>query len=493
MNPPNPPAPRWFTGLFSTERVRIAEYPKIVDEERFFSVMMADPEKRVRLAAVRRLTDQALLRQAAREDLKEDVRAEAAARLTEQEVLYDLLFRDPSEKVRLAAGGALKDETLCFRAAMLHPLPAVRTAAVGRIRDQRLLARIAAKSANRETCLEAAAALSDPDLARELVLSMPPDREDFASPRAYLIHAVTDQALLADLALNDPDVKARRAAASRLTDQALLMKIIEDETEYDGVRAAAAGQITDQDLLRKLADAYNHKYAPYDIGEEALRHIGDQEYLKSAAENYGMMFCLRAAAAEHVTDQEILFGWAMEASGDTVHDIGLARIAVLRLNEPEYLAKAAVARADSGDLAERAIERLEDDRWLLWVIQELGKREDALGDWWVRSLRCAAAYKVRDAGLLVEPALSECNDEYDFPESLEQACVQSIADSPEAMYEYGRRFTNPDAWSCAEEMTVSRRGLEGFLENPGLKESRKEAVREKLSLLDRLGEIGLRE
>lgn len=468
----------------------IAAEKKIVDEARYSAVMMADADRAVRRAAVRRVTDQSVLRAAA-QDPKESVRLAAAERLTDQNCLFSLVTQDPSEKVRLAACRSLTDNVLCFRAAMSDLHPDLRIIAVGHITNQQLLARIITDADNARIRLEASAVLRDPVLALELFGTMQPDNHGFATPRVFLVHSITDQALLADLALNDPDHKVRGAAASRLTDQDLLMRIIRDDTEYEHVRAAAAGQISDQETLRHLADTYYHKLAPYDIGEEALKHIEDQQYLKDAAEDPGLMHCLRKAAAEHVTDQDILFDWARYASSDTLHDIGLAGIAISRLTVPEYLAKAAVARADDCNLSEQAIERIEDDRWLVWIIEELGKRENALTDWWIRRIRTTAAEKVRDASLLVEPALAECNDEYDITESMELACIRSISENPSAMRDYASRFTNPDAWTYVEDFTLNRPGLEGLLQNPLTNETRRLRIQKMISCLDRLGEIGM--
>ena len=302
----NPPVPEWFSRLFYLTRIRIAAEKEIVDEKRYFDVMTADPIEEVRRRAVCRLTDQALLRQAAERDPKETVRAEAAKRLTDQEYLFHMLFSDPSDDVQIAASMALTDDDLCFRTAMSHPIPAVCVNAMKQIGDQQLLARILTESEDRELRRETALAITDPAVAKELVQGMPSDHEDFPTPRVFLISAIDDQDMLTELALNDPDYKARRAAAARVTAPEVLMRIIRDETEYDVVRAAAAGQIRDQETLRDLADTYYHKLAPYDIGEEALKHIEDQAYLKSVAEDYCLMHCLREAAATHVTDQEIL-------------------------------------------------------------------------------------------------------------------------------------------------------------------------------------------
>ena len=492
MNSPNPSVPEWFSRMYREDRAQLAAQMQIVDEARYSDVMLSDPDRSVRRAAIKRITDQALLRQAALQDPKETVRLAAVEKLSDQNLLFSIAFHDKSDAVRRSAGRALREDVLCFRTAMEHPDFSIRFQAADNLKNQQLLARLLAETDQKELQVHAVLRISDPVLAEKLFRELPPDHESFSTPRSLLVHAVRNQQLLAELALHDPDFKVRRAAASGLTDQALLIQIIGDETEYDRVRAAAAGQITDQAVLQKLANQYSHKLAPYDIGEEALKHITDQEYLKSFAEDTGLMHCLREAAAGQVTNQEILLEWALNESGSTLHDIGLAGIAVRQLRTPEYLAKAAVRRVNDSDLSERAIERLHDDRWLLWVIRELREHEDA-GNWWIRSLLCTAADNVQDPSLLVEPALQECNDEMDIVESFELECIRCIAESPSAMHDYAARFTNPEAKTMAVDFTWSRYGLEGFLKNPIIDEAGRNTVREKIRRLDHLGEIGMAE
>ena len=489
MHSPDSPVPGWFSGWYYDTRAWIAARKKICDEAKYFRIMLSDPSEYVRRAAVKRLTDQALLAQAAQEDPDEDVRSAAVQKLTDQDLLFRIAFSDKSAKVRLAAGKMLQENPLCFRAAAEHPDSAVRTCVVGNMTDQQLLARFLTEAGDKEIQLKAADRITDPSLAEELFSRFLPDREPFATPRCLLVYHIQNQALLSELALKDPDFKVRRAAASCLTDQDLLIKIVKDQGEYDRVRAAAAGQITDQAVLRNLADTYNHKLAPYDIGEEALKHIEDQQYLKSVAEDHYLMHCLRKAAAEHITDQDILFPWAMNGSNDSLHDIGLAGIAVRRLESPEYLAKVAAGAADYA-VSETAVERLHNDEWLLWVIDELGKQEDA-DNCWIRRLRCSAVLNVEDPHPLVDFALRECNDEMDIIDSFELDCIRCIAESPSAMHDYASRFTNPDAVSWAMGFTMDRFGLEGFLENPLCGESDRKCVQKKIDCLGRLHEIGL--
>ena len=98
---------------------------------------------------------------------------------------------------------------------------------------------------------------------------------------------------------------------------------------------------------------------------------------------------------------------------------------------------------------------------------------------------------MQDPSLLVEPALQECNDEMDIVESFELECIRCIAESPSAMHDYAARFTNPEAQNWAMDMTMNRPGLEGFLENPFVNESCRNAARRKLGYLDHLEEIGM--
>jgi len=63
---------------------------------------------------------------------------------------------------------------------------------------------------------------------------------------------LTDQALLAKVAIEDKEPDVRRAAVDKLTDQALLAKMaIEDKEPY--VRRTAVEKLTDQVVLAKVA------------------------------------------------------------------------------------------------------------------------------------------------------------------------------------------------------------------------------------------------
>jgi hypothetical protein len=131
------------------------------------------------------------------------------------------------------------------------------------------------------------------------------------SVRTAAVERLTDQAVLAKVAIGDKDEYVRRAAVERLTDQAVLAKVaIEDKDE--NVRETAVRKITDQALLTRVA-------------------IGDKdEYV-------------RRAAVERLTDQAVL---AKVAIGDK--DGNVRWVAVERLVDPALKAqlKSPVGRAN---------------------------------------------------------------------------------------------------------------------------------------------------
>ncbi len=70
-----------------------------------------------------------------------------------------------------------------------------------------------------------------------------------------LTRQVTDQALLADIAVEAWDWKVREAAVLKLTDQATLARIAVEDKQSD-VRDAAVLKLTDQATLAKIAVEY---------------------------------------------------------------------------------------------------------------------------------------------------------------------------------------------------------------------------------------------
>lgn len=174
----------------------------------------------------------------------------------------------------------------------------MRRAAGGKVTEQALLARIAMEAEDNEL------------------------RED-------AVATLTDQVLLAKIAQEDKNGSVRAAAVRKLTDQVLLARIaLEDE--YGWVRAVAVSKLTDQAVLAKIAvEARPGLMGVSEDGIEISWGTGD---LNSD---------VRAAAMARLTNQALLARIAMEDEFPEAREA-----AVANLTDQNLLAKIALEDED---------------------------------------------------------------------------------------------------------------------------------------------------
>jgi len=179
-------------------------------------------EPRVRAVAVSKIVDERQIIDILRREKDESVRYSALANdaLTDQQVLTDIALHDPTPGVRVVAAWKLDDQTLA------QPVyeEALRTNAFGRW----LWGDLAVRKLT-DRALLATIALTDPD----------------SSVRSAAVWRLEDQEVLTRVALTDPDVQIRMTAVRKLTDTALLSRISKDDADW-WVRRDA------QDRLKEL-------------------------------------------------------------------------------------------------------------------------------------------------------------------------------------------------------------------------------------------------
>ncbi len=176
----------------------------------------------IREAAIRRLADPVLLAKIARED-KYSAEIRIAA-------IKNKNFTDPV----LLANIAIKDK---------DPSPCY--AAIYRITDQAALVKIAMHAMNHKVR----------EAALRHLMKWPIIDYDCRSPeyvRENDIEKLTDQIVLAKIAVGDQFPSVRKAATKKLTDQKLLMKLAVEDREPE-VRRAAINKVTDQVFLARIA------------------------------------------------------------------------------------------------------------------------------------------------------------------------------------------------------------------------------------------------
>jgi hypothetical protein len=245
---------------------------------RLARVATKDKNSVVREYAAQVLPDQRLLSDLAREASDAEVRAMAVARLNDPAVVATFAEGDPSPRIRRAALGnrSLTDQTLFERAASGDPDPNVRHAAIDRITDQGRIA------------------------------GLLKGEKDYSRRHQIVVHALTDQKVLADLAMHDPAPGVRFVAATRLDDQALAQRVYAEVVQSDGWgrwhwAAQAAGRLTDQTLLAKIATTDPELR----IRSRAIMRLTDQTLLARIATTDADPMCRRIAAVE-LTDRALL-------------------------------------------------------------------------------------------------------------------------------------------------------------------------------------------
>ncbi len=207
--------------------------------------------------------------------------------------------------------------------------------------------------------------------------------------RRQAVGFLTDEAALAEIALEDPDETVREEAVGRLDDQKLLARIAEKDKD-DGVRLTATVGLTDQKALERLArrartaevretavskvtrqaviaEVARDDSDP-DVRFAAVKKLSDPSALAAVARSEGIAE-IRGAAIAKLTDPAQLLeialhdkdAWAFEAAIDRIPDQGsLRQIVERRIAEPKVVQHVARRLEDQATLA-MILRRSKDD------------------------------------------------------------------------------------------------------------------------------------
>ena len=197
------------------------------------------------------------------------------------------------------------------------------------------------------------------------------------------ITRIQDQSKLAEIAVQDNDMNARRTAVARLNDQSLLERIAVEDKDAE-VRITALSKITNQEWLAKMA---------VETKDERVRivtmwNLTDMVLIARLAtgENNEKV---RRAAVNKLTDQGLL---AKIALADK--DAEVRSVAVMKLTDQGLLAKIAVE--DKDEKVRRTVVEMLTDRELLAKIALADKDTE---------VRSVAVKKLADQGLLAKIAV----------------------------------------------------------------------------------------
>ena len=234
------------------------------------------------------------------------VRAEDVVSITDQEILAELSLTGSWE---------------------------VRLEAIGRLTDQEALAEAARQAQDWCVCAAAVDRVSDESLLVGILQTPVGGHTEHLFLHWEAANKLTDQVLIAEVALHGQSSTGRDMAISKLTDQALLetiaMNTEESEARY---RRTAVEQLTDQTLLTRLAGDDDES-----VRHAAVKHLSDQKVLSSVAQN-DQGARVRLAAIKRLTDQTLLTSIAKGDNKDY-----LCQVAAERLVQVQTLAVEALA------------------------------------------------------------------------------------------------------------------------------------------------------
>ncbi len=293
--------------------VRQAAATKLSDQQLLFQIAMESKERTIRQTAATKLIDQALLAKyfARTEDYwderegvrrltnetqraqfvlelneigakkwinynsnKRDLLKDIIARLTNQVLLEKLAVDAQPELGGYAAAAGLTDQKRLARLAFDDKACQIRGVVVRKLNDQVLLAKIAMEVQDTKDDRavrigrQAADKLTNEVLLAEMGMWVRPEwtrkvtdqallariamKSAYDEVREVAVEQLATQASLAKLAIEASDDYVRHKAADKLTDQALLAQVAVAATDTE-IRNNAVGCLTNLDLLAKIA------------------------------------------------------------------------------------------------------------------------------------------------------------------------------------------------------------------------------------------------
>ena len=213
---------------------------------------------------------------------------------------------------------------LCFFT--LSSCATFRILALKNITDQNILADIALNDNNKNVRLAAVRRITDQNILKNIVL-----KTANMSVRDVALNKITDQNILYEIAVNTTSISLSLSAVRKITDQNMLKNIVL-ETKYRLLSDIVLNKITDQNILYEIAV----NTTSIDLSLSAVRKITDQNMLKNIVlkTKYRVV---RDIALNKITDQSILSEIALKTT-----DISLALSVIKKITDQELLIKIAL-------------------------------------------------------------------------------------------------------------------------------------------------------
>jgi len=309
---------------------------KIANQEKLAKIAAESRSAEVRREAIRKITNQALLRKIAFTGSDLDARLEATKRLTDPDALVEIATNPYGDiKICHAAVESLSDQEKLAEVATSSAR--VCQIAMTKINDRQALEMIVKNHSDSDAAMEALRKLKDQHLAfeiikdvslktgiKEIALDMITDRdkllyifnnadrlftdsnkEEFAIKIALKIN---DIQFIEDNALHNKYRSVRKALVKRINDQAVLTKIVEEDTASP-VRQEAVKKIEDQELLKQI---YLHD-SDSSVKKAAISRITDVQFFVDIIKNASKSEMIETII-HNITDQKALEAIALNVN-----------------------------------------------------------------------------------------------------------------------------------------------------------------------------------
>lgn len=331
--------------VFETKDLQARRFAieKLTDQDQLRNVAFNSDDPSIRILATARVTDQETLAWIAFDDKERDVRAAAVRYLTDQAALAKVARHDVDPMICEAASEKITDPDLLFTGGIW-----VKPEYTEVLSDQTLLARIAIEASDADVRMVATKNLTNQDLLAKIAIN-----DDSEFTRSAAVANLNDQSLANMGMWVDPK------HTDLVSDQTLLVKIAVDAKD-ENVRAKATEKVTDQKLLKRIAG----NKGEYDyIRATAVTRLTDQNELAKIAANEDVTK-VRRAAAEKLTDPNLLASMGMWVKPDLTQEVAdQALLAKLSVNAKEQSVRAV------------AVSKLTEDAALL---RKIGKEDDTI-------------------------------------------------------------------------------------------------------------------
>lgn len=233
----------------------VCENPNLTNQDVLIRVSKSHRDETLKRQAIRKITDEEILADFALNDSNEYIRREAISNpnLKDLDVLYEIIRLDSDEFNRIMAIYKIPDEEslvkIIYKKPIHHRLAEIAQNISFSLNNYFL--KILETETDEYRRQVAVNFITDSDILKNIVLNGVNDeiRADAIKNRSF-----KNQRILDDLIFDESNPKVLFQIVSRIQNQELLSRFIEDRLNYNDIIVKAISRLHDNDLLERLAN-----------------------------------------------------------------------------------------------------------------------------------------------------------------------------------------------------------------------------------------------